>query len=163
VYRSGHYGTALIVYAPLGVVLAAVSSLEVALVAGAATLGLTVVPDYDLRVPGLDHRGATHTLGFGLLVAVATGSAGWFLGAGVAPFGPLPGGLLGATVGFVAIVAHLVADATTPAGIRPFWPVSDREYGLGWVTAANPLVNYGLFALGILVALGGLAASLRLS
>lgn len=162
-YRSGHYGAALVGYAPFGVVVAVYSSLEVAIVAGGATLALTVVPDYDHRVPGLDHRGATHTVGFALLVAGVTGTVGWVLGAGVAPFDPVSGGVLGGTVGLVAILAHLVADAITPAGVRPFWPVSAREYGVGWIGAANPVANYGLLCLGVLVALGAVAVCLRVA
>lgn len=158
-HRSGHYGAALILYAPLGIAVAVLSSLEVALVAGAATLALTVLPDYDQRIPGLDHRGPTHTVGFALLVAAATGSVGWFLGAGVGPFGPPSGGVIGAAVGLVATLAHLAADAITPAGIRPFWPVSGREYRAGWVTAANPVANYVLLGVGVLVALGALAVA----
>lgn len=147
-YRTGHYGVALVAYAPLGALLLAVATPEVALLSGAAVLALTPLPDYDQRIPLVKHRGGTHTVAFAVLVGVLTGLVGWALGAGPAPLGPLAGAALGAVVGVHAILAHLAADAITPAGIRPLWPVSDREFALGWVRAANPLANYGLLAAG---------------
>jgi inner membrane protein len=73
-------------------------------------------------------------------------------------FAPLGGLLLAmsfeqlAVVGTVTIGAHLLADALTPMGVRPFAPVSDRTYTLGLTRADNPVANYGLLAAGIAVA-----------
>jgi len=163
VYRTGHYGAALLAAAPLAAGLAVVASAEVAIGAAIAVLVLTPLPDYDQRVPLIEHRGPTHTVGFALVVGAGSAAVGWVLGSGVAPFGPVAGAVLGGTVGTLAILAHLAADVVTPAGIEPFWPVSDRHYSLGWVRAANPLANYGLLALGAVVAVGALSVVIRLA
>ena len=57
-YKTGHYGAALLVYAPVGYLLLAVDP-ALAVVGGAGAVALSRLPDYDLRVPFLDHRGVT--------------------------------------------------------------------------------------------------------
>lgn len=146
--RTGHYGAALVLYAPLGFALAASGRPDLALIGGAVTLALAPLPDYDLRVPLLTHRGATHTVLFAVLVGVALGGAGRFLGG----LGGNPETIVapvGFAVGLLAIGSHLLADALTPAGITPFWPVFSRTYSLNVARADNPLANYGLLALGV--------------
>ncbi|MFB6219587.1 MAG: metal-dependent hydrolase [Halobacteriaceae archaeon] len=151
-YRTGHYGVALLVYAPVGVALLAAGRSDAALVGGALVLALTPLPDYDQRVPAITHRGVTHTVGFALLVGAVVGGA-----AVLADLGPRAAGF-GFLVGALAVGAHLLADWLTPAGIRPFWPLSGREYSLSVTTAANPVANYLLLALGVLVTVAGLLA-----
>jgi inner membrane protein len=61
-HREGHYGAALVAYTPLGAA-AVILGAETVTVAGAvAAVALAMVPDYDQRVPGLPHRGPTHTV-----------------------------------------------------------------------------------------------------
>lgn len=70
-------------------------------------------------------------------------------------------GLFGAVVGTLAVVAHILADVLTPTGVRPFAPVRGGKYTLDVVTAANPIANYALLVIGVVVAgvavAGGLA------
>lgn len=147
-YQVGHYGAALLAYAPLGTVVGLAGHETAAIVGALACVSLSTLPDCDHRVPTLEHRGPTHSVGFALLV-----------GAGLAAVTALlvdaPSAL--ADVGFVAfafvvgalsITSHLLADALTPMGIRPFWPVSRRHYTLELTKAANPLANYVLLGLG---------------
>ena len=47
--------------------------------------------------------------------------------------------------------SHLLADALTPAGIEPLWPVSSKNYSLELVTADSVVGNYALLALGVFV------------
>lgn len=150
VYRTGHYGAALLAYAPVGLLLYPLSP-AAAVVGGAGVLALSRVPDYDLRVPLLSHRGPTHTLLFLALVAGALAAAGWVLGAqaGVALEDRLSLAALGALVGVVGIGSHLLADALTPSGVPLLWPVSSRDYSLHLVGASNPVANWGLLALGV--------------
>jgi inner membrane protein len=150
VYRTGHYGAALLVYAPVGLVLYPVSS-AAAVVGGAGVLALARVPDYDHRVPLLSHRGPTHTLLFLVVVAGALAAAGWLLGAqvGVASDRRLAIAALGALAGAVGIGSHLLADALTPAGVPLLWPLSSRDYSLHLIGASNPVANWGLLALGV--------------
>jgi inner membrane protein len=156
-YRVGHYGGALLAYAPLGTIVALWGYAEVAIVGGLICVALSTLPDCDHRLPVIEHRGPTHTIPFALLVgaglaalaAVLVDAPSAFVDAGLVAFAFL--------VGIVSIGSHLLADALTPMGVRPFWPVSRRRYSFGMTTAANPVANYTLFGLGVTAALTGAA------
>lgn len=145
--KTGHYGAALVLYAPVGYLLLAVDP-GLAVLGGIGAVAFSRVPDYDLRIPGIEHRGVTHTLLFlGLVTALLAGA-----GLAVAEqFGsdPLLTGGIGAIVGLVAIGSHLLADALTPSGVPLLWPLSSRRFSVNLATATNPIANYGLLAFGI--------------
>ncbi|GGL30677.1 hypothetical protein GCM10009037_12990 [Halarchaeum grantii] len=146
-YRTGHYGVSLLVYAPLGAALLAAGYRVPALVGGAAMLALAPLPDYDQRVPFVTHRGVTHTLVFAWLVGTTLAGLTLFLPAA----GPerLALASFGFGVGALGVVAHLLGDVLTPAGIRPLWPLRDTRYSLALWTADNALANYGLLGAGV--------------
>lgn len=152
-YRLGHFGVALIAYAPLAFVLLVSGFGDLAIVGGVGAVGLAMVPDYDQRIPGISHRGPTHTVWFAVLVGSFLGTCAGFLGstqgavvaAGLTVFGFL--------VGTITVLSHIAADALTPAGVRPFSPVSNQRYTYDLTAAKNPLANYGLLGLGALVSL----------
>ena len=150
-YRAGHFGVALIVYAPVGTALLFAGRADLAILGEVAMLALAMVPDYDLRVPFVKHRGITHTVWFALLVGVVGGGAGWLLGG--RPEVPTSNELVvfGFAIGTLAVGAHLLADALTPMGITPFWPLSSRNYTLAVARASNTVANYGLLGIGALV------------
>ncbi|MEF8808665.1 metal-dependent hydrolase [Natronomonas sp.] len=156
-YKTGHYGTALLCYAPVGYLLLSVDP-GLAVLGGIGAVAFSRVPDYDLRVPGISHRGITHTLLFLLVVTAALAGVSVAL---AEQFGtdPLLTGGLGAIVGVVAIGSHLLADALTPSGVPLLWPLSSRRFSVALATASNPIANYGLLTLGVglTVALGYLA------
>lgn len=155
VYRTGHLGVALLVYAPVGVALVLAGRADLAVVGEVAMLWLATLPDYDLRVPFLTHRGFTHTVGFALLVGLALGAGGWVAGTAVETASrPVLAGF-GFGVGVLAVGAHLLGDVITPAGITPFWPVSGRTYTFRVARADSVAANYGLFALGVFVTVAG--------
>lgn len=160
-YRKGHYGAALLAFSPLGFGLTAAGYPEAALVVGAVVVGLTPLPDYDQRVPGIDHRGVTHTLAFALLVGLAAGGVGVLAGRSAGVPGATVLGAAGFVAGTLSVLAHLAADVVTPAGIAPFWPLSSRNYSLNLVRAANTPANYLLLAVGGAVAAGALYAGSR--
>ena len=54
-YKTGHYGAALFVYAPVGFVLLSVDP-ALAVLGGVGSAALSRLPDYDQRVPLVDHR-----------------------------------------------------------------------------------------------------------
>lgn len=151
-YRAGHYGVALLVYTPVGVALAVGGQSGVAVAGGGVVLVLTPLPDYDQRVPFVKHRGVTHTLLFAGLVGVGTG------GTAMALTDTPALAALGFGLGALAVLAHLLADVLTPAGIRPLWPLSSRTYSLSLTTAANPVANYLLFALGVFATVAAVLA-----
>jgi inner membrane protein len=166
VFRHGHYGVALGLYSPVGGSLLALGQPTAALAGGAGVLWLTMLPDWDHRLPLVSHRGPTHTLPFvaavaGLAwlaaetVASGVGLDGYAVGPASLALGPVsvPVGLsfpaFAAGVAAIALLAHLAADLLTPMGVAVLWPVSDRRYSLGVATADDALWNYGLFALGV--------------
>ena len=152
-YRLGHYGTALLVYAPLGLGLLHADLPELALLGGALSVGLAPVPDYDQRLPFVRHRGVTHTFLFAGVVGGVLAGLGWSVGASTAPQPPIVLAAFGAVVGTTSVLAHLLADVVTPAGIAPLWPVSGRTYTLDLVRADNTIANYLLLGLGVVAVL----------
>ncbi|GAA0550188.1 metal-dependent hydrolase [Halorubrum ejinorense] len=147
-YRNGHVGASLAVYAPFGFVLTALTSLELGAAGAVGIASTAMVPDLDTRVPLVKHRGITHTVWFALLVGAVFGVVGAGLGLGSGVAAALLFGGAGFLFGAVTIVSHLLADALTPMGIRPYAPVRDTEYTLDLFTAANPVANYALLGLG---------------
>jgi len=146
-HQPGHYGAALVVYAPTAAVLLAFGLEPFAVIGGLITLGLAMAPDQDQRVPGIKHRGITHTVHFAVLVgavlAVVFGGIGFTRGVGTAAFTAT----YGFVIGFGTIASHIAADALTPMGVKPFR--NGRQYSLDLVKAANPIANYLLLAVGI--------------
>ncbi|EMA19000.1 putative membrane-bound metal-dependent hydrolase [Haloarcula argentinensis DSM 12282] len=151
-YQNGHYGVALLAVAPVGAILIAAGLFELAVAAGVAAVALAMVPDLDQRVPGITHRGPTHTVWFALVVGAITAPGAVALTIA----GPVVSAVTGFVVGAGTILSHIAADALTPAGVRPWRPADDTHYSLDVVAAKNPLANYALLGLGIAsAALGG--------
>ena len=157
-YRTGHLGVSLLVFAPIGYLFVAVGEPLAALATGGAMLWLAMLPDVDHRIPGIPHRGPTHSLLFAALVGGAFAAAGALLadGLGVADRARLT--TFGFFVGAVSVGAHLLGDVLTPAGVNLFWPWG-REFSLYLTRADNTLANWGLFVLGVfaVAAAGALA------
>ncbi|NHN59587.1 MULTISPECIES: metal-dependent hydrolase [Halorussus] len=156
-FRPGHYGVALALYAPVGGWLLAAGYPSAAVAGGAGVLWLTMLPDWDTRLPLVDHRGPTHTLPFVALVAgvawlivgtVADATAP-ALGLAGAAAGPVSLRAFAAGVAALAVLAHLAADLLTPMGVAVLWPLSGRRYSLSVTTADSAVWNYALFALGV--------------
>ena len=152
VYRKGHLGVALLVFAPIAFVLLAADRAALAAVTGGAMLWLAMLPDLDHRIPGVAHRGPTHSLLFAAFVGGAFGAAGMALETVTGKAGSIAGlttPVVGFAIGALTIVAHLRGDALTPAGVNVLWPVSTRTYTIGLCRADNTVANYGLFAVGV--------------
>jgi inner membrane protein len=155
VYKTGHWGAALLVYAPVGHLLLRSDPLLAFLGAG-VVLWLATLPDVDQVLP-IRHRGPTHSLLFLALVAGALGAVGGALGAGTyRPVEPLPGVELGVVLGVVGIGSHLLADMLTPMGVNPFWPVPAEPISFYVTRADNPFANYALFGLGVAASVASL-------
>jgi len=149
-HREGHYGASLLAYSPLGFAVTALGFPTAAVGGGALAVVLAMVPDWDQRIPGVAHRGPTHTVHFAGVVAVGTGLLGAGMGASVSDgtvLVTLAAGVFGATTGAVAILAHIGADALTPMGVDPLG--DDGPHLCYDVCRADSLFgNYGLLALG---------------
>lgn len=154
-HRNGHYGASLLAYAPLGFAAIALGFPAAGVGGGVLALALAMVPDWDMRLPGVTHRGVTHTVHFAGVVAIATGFLGASMGASVAPgdvFTVLGAGVFGAVTGGVAILGHIAADALTPMGVEPLGD-GGPHISYGVCRADSTLGNYALLALGVAAAL----------
>ncbi len=161
-YRLGHYGVSLIAFTPLGLALVVVGEPELAAVTGAVMLWLAMLPDVDHRIPGLRHRGPTHTLVFALVVGTAFAALGVVVPHELDAVVQLGFGVFGFVVGAVSVLAHLAADLLTPAGVQLLWPFSRRRYTLGLVRADSPLANYALLLVGVVVSGGVIGAAMMM-
>jgi len=149
VYSNGHYGASLLCYAPVGFALLSAGFEAIAVVGGAISLSLARLPDIDMRLPFVTHRGITHTLWFVLLVAALCGSAGWLLAQPLGLGLPVRTAVFAGGIAGLSVTSHLLADVITPSGITPLWPLSGRHYTSNIVRADNWVANQMLFALGV--------------
>ena len=152
-YQLGHYGVALIAYAPLGIAVSLAGFETAAIIGAVACVGLSTLPDCDHRLPMISHRGPTHTLLFALLVGAGLAGGAALLVDASSSFLDTALVVFAFSVGVLSILSHLLADALTPMGIRPFWPLSNRHYTLNVTKAANPTANYVLLGVGIVTIL----------
>jgi inner membrane protein len=146
-HRKGHLGAALAAYAPTAFVVVVVGPLGLALVGGAVAVALAMLPDWDQKLPFVDHRGPTHTVQFAGAVGAVLLFAGVVAGSTAGPWTALALGVFGFVVGAGTILSHIAADALTPMGVDPFGD-DGPHYSTGTVKAANPLANILLLALG---------------
>ncbi len=147
-YQLGHYGVALLTYAPVGAVVALTGDEFLAVGGAALCVSLSTLPDCDQRIPFVAHRGPTHTLLFALLVGVIVGGM-TVLSLGALDIYDPRLAWFTAGIATLSICSHLLADALTPMGITPFWPLSRAHFSLNLTPAKNPIANYLLFGLGI--------------
>ena len=149
----GHLGITLFLCAPLANALVASGHrVEVPRWVGIA-LVVTLLPDADLILPWVTHRGVTHSLlaagCLGVVVTVVVTAARW----DTTPLSPDNGvrrALLGFGVGAGSIVSHLLGDLITPMGIRPFFPF-DSVYTLNLVYAKDMGANLAFVVVGTVV------------
>ncbi|MFO7832705.1 MAG: metal-dependent hydrolase [Halohasta sp.] len=154
-YRMGHLGVSMLVFAPVGYALVAAGHPAVAAVAGLVMIQFATVPDIDHRLPMVDHRGATHSLAFAALAGAVGAAVGIVAGSIVSVDLPLPA--IGFAVGALTILAHLLGDTLTPMGVNYLWPLPASSVSLSLTRADNPWANRGLFGLGLAVTAGWVA------
>jgi inner membrane protein len=154
VHKEGHVGAALLAYTPLGAGAVLAGAEGLALFGAVASVALASLPDYDLRLPFVSHRGITHTVWFAVAVGAVLGGAGFWLASQTATAAAPAVAAFAALVGVTAVVSHVAADAITPMGVTPLTPLSGWHYSASLVRADNTLANYLLLALGVMIAAG---------
>lgn len=152
-YRDGHYGLALLVYAPLSFLLLSNGHLGYAVVWGSIFIGLSTFPDIDHRVPGISHRGITHSVWFAAFVGIVVYYVVLTAGTIAPNYEILSTPEITGAIAAAAIVLHIIGDSLTPMGIRPFAPVVDLRFSFGLFRSANWYVNKGLLLSGIVATL----------
>lgn len=169
--REGHLGLGFALFAPFGIVLASLAQFDMVLLGAVGTLFGAGLPDVDTKIKLFKHRGWTHTVYFVVLATAAT-AVGYFFGgefvvsqlppASALPFGISHAVVIGIFTGF-GVVTHLLGDALTVQGIRPFQPLTPRGFldpasvpshrvVFGWFKSNDKLPNF-------LAVLGGVASA----
>lgn len=160
-HREGHHGLNALLYAPIALGAAVFGSVELSIIGALFFVGTASIPDFDRhfdsgmshknwlwKLVPIKHRGFTHTVWF----AVLGGGVGAFLAAGLVPMVPQQPPVLVIVFGGVCttggLLGHILGDAMTPMGVRPFSPLKRRKYTFGWFLAKNPIANYGFLVLG---------------
>jgi len=162
-HREGHVGMALLAYSPVAMGTTAVGHTDLA-IAGAVVAGaLAMVPDLDMRIPFVEHRGPTHTVWFTLVLGGLAGGLGLIVSLSRGVLAGIGIGLFAGVVVSLTIASHLAADALTPMGIQPWTPRSTRTISFNLFTAANPIANYALLGIGIMAIVVGFATGSALS
>jgi len=156
-YQYGHYGAALLGYAPLGFLLSITGFDELALLGAVGAAGLAMVPDVDQRLPLIAHRGPTHTVWFALAAGLVLAVLGLLIGLENGILQAIGLSVAGGYLGAVTVCSHIAADALTPAGVKPFAPRRDDWYSYDVARASNPIANGVLLVVGGAVAFGSAA------
>jgi len=100
----------------------------------------SVIPDIDLLIPGLEHRGPTHSLIIFFLLFLP---AFMLYGKGAMPY-------------FIALAQHsLIGDYLTGGGIQLLWPLTLHWYGVGIriLSLFNILIEWTFFLASLTVML----------
>jgi len=108
------------------------------------------IPDKDQSTPLINHRGLSHSIAIALLFAVVLGFVAIFFVPIFALVGIPAVPVIGFTafIGLYVFLAHLLGDSITPAGIKPFKPISNYKISFGWIRAENRIANLVLWIAG---------------
>lgn len=93
---------------------------------------LSLIPDADLLIPGLQHRGLTHSI---IIITIVFIPAFAVYKKKALPY-------------FAALAQHIViGDFITSEGTQMLWPINQTWYGLGipMASLANILLEWGSF------------------
>lgn len=163
-HREGHVGIGMLLYSPFTYVL---FEFDIQTGWGLGLVAMAVwsfAPDIDMQLP-IRHRGPTHSLGAAVLAGLITATAAvYFLANGADGLvQTIPTYIaaiaFGFTIGFVGVIGHLVGDAMTPMGIRPWQPYSNRKYTWNLVYAKDKRANQGLSMIGAVALTGAIFLS----
>lgn len=153
-HSEGHIGLGLLLYAPVAFVLTRSEMMGVMAFGMVCATFFSYAPDFDLWLPYVSHRGATHTVLGGVVAGLGSAVLAVILAVqGVLSVNATLVNLLGVAgfafgISLLGVLSHLVGDVLTPMGIRPFRPWSDRKYSLELVYASDEEANEQLSYLG---------------
>jgi inner membrane protein len=177
-HRHGHIGITLLVLTPITYGLTRSGHVALATLIVVGVLLIEPLPDNDHWIPGLSHRGVSHSLLTAGIIGLVCAGCGWLLGRYLTV--PLAHWLqttvlpatnitavtiateqlvtltpetlagLGFVIGVLGICVHLAGDIITVSGIQPFLPFSRRRISLSRLRAASTLANTVFLLLGVL-------------
>ncbi|WP_167599523.1 metal-dependent hydrolase [Halorussus marinus] len=163
-HSQGHKGIALLLYSPITYFLLETGRPIFAIGGLVLVLMLSMVPDKDMVIPLLRHRGPTHTIWFAGVVGAVLAGVGIVIQFGLDQIGivavavPVTGLFI---VGFLSIVYHIIGDALNPSGVRPYKPISSHKHALGVTKSGSFLGNWFFYILGFVANLVAVALGLQ--
>lgn len=168
--RHGHVGFDLLVFAPIAYYLMHTGQTALAVVGLLGVFVLEPLPDIDCIIPGVEHRGTSHSLFSALVAGVLVGVFLYMLstylvsmitqmvfGQPVAvsnvsqrsPLNATRNAWIGFFVAAGATVIHILGDSLTSSDIRPLLPFAPFRLSFD-VVPEQGWAEFGLFAGGIL-------------
>lgn len=116
------------------------------------------MPDVDHSIPGMNHRGFSHTF----LAAGTVSTLFWYLATQMPDISVLThpdfAGHVWLAI-FTGYSLHIFEDMFTKGGgfnIEPFWPLSSESFSIGFLKSDSPVfmvVSWGIFLGGVAFAL----------
>jgi inner membrane protein len=142
-------------YSPLAWFLAERGMIGLLVLGAVIMFTIERVPDFDRRVPGLDHRGVSHSIVAILSIGYLVGVACWLFASGIntatgVGLDVATIGGYGIMMGQYAILSHLAGDVITPQGIKPLLPLTDWRIRIVLTKAENETANAFLYAVGMI-------------
>ncbi len=166
-YRKGHRGINMMLFAPVLFIMLILEFFLLGIIGFATVVYFASLPDIDLRMKFLTHRGFTHTISFGIFIGVISFIIGLFGGIIAMNVGIVRTSLFnmifiplyGFFIGFFIVMGHIAGDIITPSGVRLFQKpkhipniriFSDKKYTFNLVPAKSTWANFGFLFLGLL-------------
>lgn len=160
-YKSGHFGLSLTLYAPFLYFFLQSNRYLVGLLGLFIVTACSSLPDLDLKIKFIKHRGYSHTIVgavvIGAIISVATFISYVYIINIISSFGlemkytAAMFAVMGFLFGFYGTLTHYAGDIVTPMGLKPLAPFSKKEYTLDLFYAKNKLANGGSLFLGFLI------------
>jgi len=164
-HSEGHIGLGMLFYAPVAFSLSYFDLMSVMALGLVCAVFFSYAPDFDMQLPLVSHRGATHTLVAGAIASsVVAALAGYLVVSGSYPIDTHVVVLTGATFGaaFLGFLSHLAGDVITPMGIRPLRPWSKKKYTLDLMYAKNERANEAFATIGAVALVTAMAGGIML-
>lgn len=156
-YKSGHIGISLIMYAPIFALLMYNSHPWFALLGLIFVATFSPFPDKDINTPLFQHRGISHSILASVVFTLVIGILAYFFITVVTiiPVPEAPFVSFFMFIAFLTYISHLVGDYITPAGIRPYNPKNKKRIkSKNNIYAKNMIANWLFFAFGWLLIIG---------
>jgi len=97
----------------------------------------TIMPDLDMQIPFVKHRGFFHSILVGFLLSLVF----------------VPYSMMVGLAFFIGFCSHLLADSFTVSGVTPFWPFSRYKTDFGLITTGKFSEEIFSFALLFILAM----------
>jgi inner membrane protein len=123
-YKAGHTGVSLVLFAPILAVLLYIHQPVLAFYGLAVVIFTAPLPDIDLKPPFryfVGHRTWTHSLWFAIIIGLLSMTVSSFFAVAIET-PPVYTLLFGFVIGVLGILFHLAGDMLTHSGIRPLYP-----------------------------------------